>query len=203
MNLLVQTAHAHELVIGGENIETNYDYALFIHHPAFSTVIGALMAITIAVCFLIAVYLFCKQLKRKGKRMSIIQMVAWYYALQLYVLLALIYVPGFTDGNGGFLGLFKLDLIDDLLHLGSAVWAMTAAYISTKQSVNYFKIFGTLYFLDGVCGTLMGRSFLSLALPLYGPLDRSILVGLSTNFPHILIGGFAMFMGFVVGRRVR
>jgi len=89
------------------------------------------------------------------------------------------YLPQFKDANGMMFGLFSLDLYDDARHLFSGLWAGIAAWISTRAAVFYFKLFGTLYFLDGVLG-----------------LTTRILA----NLPHLAIGGFAAYVGFVLSK---
>ncbi len=111
------------------------------------------------------------------------------------------YIPAFVDKNGYLFGLFFLDLYDNSLHAFSGAWALVAALLSTKQSVRYFRWFGTIYFLDGVMGLFLGNAFLDFGIFLYGISDNSVILKILTNIPHIMIGGIAMFAGFYLSKK--
>ena len=83
---------------------------------------------------------------------NIVRLMGWAYALLFVGVTALGYVPPFHDQQGYLFGLFKLEWWDDALHLGSGIWAAIAAWKSYEATRTYFRIFGPLYFLDGVCG---------------------------------------------------
>ena len=51
------------------------------------------------------------------------------------------YIPGLTNADGQLLGLFRIDPIDNIVHMISCIWAAVAAYRSTRASVLYFRIF--------------------------------------------------------------
>ncbi len=110
------------------------------------------------------------------------------------------YVPQFKDANGLMFGLFKLDLYDDALHLFSGIWAGVAAWLSTRASIIYFKLFGTLYLLDGVMGLFLGSGYLDFGIFIQGVLDLDLTTRIFANLPHLAIGGFAAFTGFVLSR---
>ncbi|RME29852.1 hypothetical protein D6792_02970 [Candidatus Parcubacteria bacterium] len=116
---------------------------------------------------------------------------------------ALTYIPGVSDAEGNFLGLFRLDLIDDLLHFGSGVWAMLAAWHSTRASLAYFRIFGSLYLLDAAVGLVTQRGILDLGVFLAEYPNLSVWETVGANLPHILIGGIAVLIGFVWGRNTQ
>jgi hypothetical protein len=79
-----------------------------------------------------------------------IRHIAIAYAVVLGLVTSLNYLPGLTDADGRVFGVFALDLYDDLLHFASAAWAAIAAWISVRACVTYFKVFGSLYLLDGL-----------------------------------------------------
>lgn len=122
------------------------------------------------------------------------QTVAWIYAALFAVVVALGHVPQFQDANGLTFGLFHLNLYQDLLHGLSGVWAVAAALKGRSWSVFYLRWFGLAYFLDGVMGAFLGRTFLDLGvfrgIPATDPSIR-----LLVNVPHIVIGGVAAFLG--------
>ena len=105
------------------------------------------------------------------------------------------------DSSGYMFGLFKLDLIDDMLHVGSAIWALVAGLTSRRQAEIYFKVFGPFYFLDGVVGLFVGSGYLDLGIFIYGPQNLSIMTKIFANLPHLLIGGFAALFGYVLTKK--
>ena len=130
-----------------------------------------------------------------------IQLLAWVYAAMFLFVVALGYIPAFTNDQGQLFGLFRIELIDDALHLGSGIWAALAAWTSARAATLYFKLFGIVYGLDGIVGLIFGQSFL----------DGGIFIGsfplldwgtkFAANLPHILIGGIAVVIGFWLSRK--
>jgi hypothetical protein len=133
--------------------------------------------------------------------MDRVRAFGWIYFLMFLVVVAIGYLPAFEDEQGNLFGLFKLDLYDDSLHLASGVWAGVAAWLSRRAAVNYFRLFGPLYFLDGVFGLFTGSGYLDGGIFLYGPLDLPLETRFFANLPHLLIGGTAAFVGYVLARR--
>jgi hypothetical protein len=132
---------------------------------------------------------------------KLVRALAWTYALLFVGVTALGYIPAFLDEKGQLFGLFKLQWWDDALHLGSGLWAAIAARHSYKASRTYFRIFGPLYFFDGVLGLLTGSGSLDLGIFLHGPMAMPIQTTVAMNVPHILIGGVAILVGYVLARR--
>ena len=132
---------------------------------------------------------------------NMVRMLGWAYALLFVGVTALGYVPPFHDQQGYLFGLFKLEWWDDALHLGSGIWAAIAAYTSYDATRTYFRIFGPLYFLDGVCGFLTGMGYLDLGIILHGPMALPLETRIMANLPHIGIGGIAILVGYLLARR--
>jgi hypothetical protein len=128
-------------------------------------------------------------------------MFAWAYAALFVGVTALGYIPQFLDSQGQLFGLFKLQWWDDALHLGSGLWAAVAAWHSYNASRTYFRIFGPLYFFDGVLGLLTGSGYLDLGIILHGPMAMPIATKVAMNVPHILIGGVAILVGYVLAKK--
>jgi hypothetical protein len=129
-----------------------------------------------------------------------LRLIAAVYAVLFAVVTSLNYIPGLTDAQGRTFGLFALDVFDDLLHAASGLWAALAAWRSTRATVVYFRVFGTLYCLDGLLGLATGSGYLDLGIVRQGVLDLPFVTRLLMNLPHIAIGGFAVFAGFVLAR---
>ncbi|MFN8635898.1 MAG: hypothetical protein U0893_18770 [Chloroflexota bacterium] len=141
----------------------------------------------------------CAGARTRG--VSAIRRWAWVYAALFFAVVAVGYVPAFNDASGNLFGLFSLQLIDDALHAGSGIWAALAAWRSSWASTLYFKLFGTVYFMDGVVGLIFGRAYLDGGLFTDGPANLDLMTKIATNLPHIIIGGTAVILGFVVARR--
>jgi hypothetical protein len=133
--------------------------------------------------------------------MDVIRLIAWAYALVLLFAAALNYIPGLTDAQGRVFGIFALDIYDDLLHLASATWAAVCAYWSRQAAKTFLKLFGTLYFLDGLLGLVTGSGYLDLGIVIYGVQDLSFGFRILNNLPHLALGAFAAFSGFVLAAR--
>ncbi|WP_203070596.1 DUF4383 domain-containing protein [Falsiroseomonas ponticola] len=112
------------------------------------------------------------------------------------------YVPAFVDDEGRVFGLFRLDIYKDALHLASALWALAAVAMGRAASVTFLRVFGTLYFIDGICGVLTGASFLDLSLFIHGiARDMPWMVSFLSSIPHLALGGFGMATGWLGARR--
>jgi hypothetical protein len=112
------------------------------------------------------------------------------------------YIPAFADQNGKVFGLFKLDVYKDALHVASGLWAATAALTSRRAAILFLRIFGALYFLDGVMGIFTGSGYLDLSILTQGVLNNSPLVKFLSSIPHLALGLFGIFAGWF-GNRLR
>jgi hypothetical protein len=109
-------------------------------------------------------------------------------------------VPGLTDASGRTLGLFNLNAYQNLLHTVSALWAFSAAFISRSAAITFLRLFGTLYFLDGLMGLAIGSGYLDLGVLIYGVLDLPLSFKFLTSLPHLVLGGTAALAGFMSNR---
>jgi len=132
------------------------------------------------------------------KRVTVLQKIAWFYAVLFLGVVVLGYIPGVEDENGLMFGLFKIDPIDDGLHLASALWAALAAWHSLDYTIFYFRTFGILYCLDGIVAIIAGKGFLDFAIFMQGAGIVEMSTRVAANIPHIAIGGLAIIMGFVL-----
>ena len=133
--------------------------------------------------------------------MDIIRLLAWGYFLLFVTVVVVGHVPAFNDARGYLFGLFDLDLYDDSLHLASGIWAAVAAWHSREWAVFYFRLFGILYFFDGVMGLFLGSGYLDFGIFIYGVVRESLYQHVFANLPHLAIGGFAIYTGFWLSRR--
>lgn len=135
-------------------------------------------------------------------KLTTIQKLAWAYAVMFFFLGSLAHLPWINDEQGVTLGIFRLELHDDLLHYASGLWAAIAAWRSHKDSVFYFKLFGIIYGLDGVMGFFLGQGYLDGGIFLYGYTALDWGLKFAANLPHIAIGGLAVFFGFWLSQRL-
>jgi hypothetical protein len=123
---------------------------------------------------------------------------AWGYVALFCAVVAVGYIPAFIDRNDMIFGLFKRTWYADGLHLASALWAAIAAIVSQRAAHNFFRIFGPLYFLDGVLGLLTGSGYLDFGIFINGVLQLPLQTRIFANLPHLVIGGVALLVGYVL-----
>ena len=73
---------------------------------------------------------------------------------------------------------------------------------SARAATFYFKAFGILYFMDSVVGAITGQGYLDLGIFRFGPYGYNLIENLPANIPHVVIGGLAIFIGFVLAPRL-
>lgn len=131
---------------------------------------------------------------------TLIQKLAWVYAVLFF---SVVVLGPFTDVNqqGFTFGVFKFDPFIDVLHFASMIWASFAAWHSTRYSIFYFRTFGALYVLDGIVGIIVGKGYLGLEIFRQVSSISDFGVRITANMPHILIGGLALVIGFIVSRK--
>ena len=134
--------------------------------------------------------------------MSTIRKLAAAYSVLFFLVVAVGYIPGLKDAQGRLCGLFMIEWWDDALHIVSGIWAGVAAWRSYKAALLYFQTFGILYFLDGVVGFFFGQGYLDLGILRFGPAQYDLATKIGANIPHLVIGGFAIFVGFVLSNRL-
>lgn len=133
--------------------------------------------------------------------MDLIRKIALGFAVALLFVTMLNYIPGLTDKQGRAFGIFALDIYDDALHFASALWAGIAAITSRRASEIFLKVFGTLYFLDGLLGLFTGVGFLDLGIVLQGPQSYPFFFKILANTPHMALGLIGIVAGFVLAKR--
>ena len=133
--------------------------------------------------------------------MNPLRIIAAVYAVLFAVVTSLNYIPGLTDSQGRTFGLFALDIFDDALHAASGLWAALAAWTSFRATKIFFSVFGPLYCLDGLLGLATGSGYLDLGIVINGVQHFPLVTKILMNLPHIAIGGFAAFAGYVLAPR--
>jgi hypothetical protein len=123
--------------------------------------------------------------------------LTWWYAAGFLGVFLICHTPGLTDAEGRLLGLFRIDPIDDFVHLLSGLAGAVVAWRAMHLAPLYFKVIGILYQLDAVVGLTMSRGLLDLSLFRQGPgaPDWS-LANWALNLPHIVLASLALWIGF-------
>lgn len=112
------------------------------------------------------------------------------------------YVPAFMDAEGRVFGLFRLDVYKDALHVASGLWAAASAS-SRRSAVFFLKVFGTLYFADGVMGVFTGSGYLDLSILIDGVRNVSTAVKILSSLPHLGLGALGIAVGWSPWRAQR
>jgi hypothetical protein len=129
--------------------------------------------------------------------MNRLRLVASLYFLVLLFAASLNYLPFIPVTDGKTFGIFALDIYDDALHLASALWAGSAAWMGARASRFFLVAFGLLYFADGLLGLVTGSGYLDLGIVNYGIQDLPFGFKIMANLPHLGLGGLAMLCGFL------
>jgi Domain of unknown function (DUF4383) len=131
--------------------------------------------------------------------------LAWFYTAGFLGIFLICHTPGLTDDSGRLLGLFRIDPIDDFVHLLSGLAGAVIAWRATSLIPLYFKVVGILYDLDAVVGMTMSRGLLDLSLFRQGPGPADVsLANWAINMPHIILATLALWIGFgPLSRRAR
>jgi hypothetical protein len=107
------------------------------------------------------------------------------------------YIPAFIDQDGQVFGLFRLDIYKDALHVVSGLWAAVAAVTSRRAAILFLRIFGLLYFVDGVFGVFTGSGYLDLSIVTQGIRNVPASIKFLSSLPHLGLGAFASVAGWM------
>lgn len=123
--------------------------------------------------------------------------LAWWYTAGFLGVFLVCHTPPLNDAEGRLLGLFKIDPIDDFVHLLSGVVGALVAWRAPGHIPLYFKVIGILYELDAVVGMTMSRGLLDLSVFKLGPGAPDFsMTNWALNLPHIILASLAIWIGF-------
>lgn len=126
----------------------------------------------------------------------------YWYIMLFFLLVGMNFFSFLFRNDGMMVGGFNLAEEANVLHLLSGMWAATALWYSRNAMLYYFRIFGTVYFLDGMVGVIAGKAFLNLNLfDAHTHAHAEMSTRLLLNIPHLVIGGLAMFVGFILFKK--
>ena len=122
--------------------------------------------------------------------------LAWWYTAGFLGIFLICHTPGFTDADGRLFGLFRIDPIDDFVHLLSGIAGALVAWRAPGHIPLYFIIIGILYNADAVVGMTTSRGLLDLSVFRLGPGGPDFsLTNWALNMPHIVLATLALWIG--------
>jgi hypothetical protein len=124
--------------------------------------------------------------------------LAWLYAAGFLGIFVITHTPALTDANGLSFGLFKIDPVDDIVHLLSGVAGVIVAWRAQRYIPLFFKLVGIAYMADAIVGMTMSRGLLDGSIFLQGPAGANFsMTNWALNLPHVIISGLALVIGFM------
>jgi hypothetical protein len=123
--------------------------------------------------------------------------LAWLYTAGFLGIFIVTHTPALTDANGLSFGLFKIDPVDDFVHLLSGLVGLIVAWRAHRYIPLFFKAVGLAYMGDAVVGMTMSRGLLDGSVFAQGPGSPDFgLTNWALNLPHIILSGIALVIGF-------
>lgn len=132
--------------------------------------------------------------------MRTIQTVTWGLAVLFGLVVITGAIPYFNPGGLQF-GLFKIDPIDNFVHILTAIFAAFASWHSIRLSTIVLKVISVIYGIDAFCGLVLSRGFLDLSFITEGIGSPDFgITNLLINAPHVGIVAVAAYTAWVIGR---
>jgi hypothetical protein len=122
--------------------------------------------------------------------------LAWWYTAGVLGIFLICHTPGLSDADGRLFGLFRIDPIDDFVHLLSGIAGALVIWLAPARIPAYFLVVGALYNLDALVGMTMSRGLLDLSVFKLGPGSPDFsLTNWALNMPHIVLATLALWIG--------
>jgi hypothetical protein len=122
--------------------------------------------------------------------------LAWLYTAGFLGIFLICHTPAFNDAQGRLFGLFRIDPIDDFVHLLSGIAGAVVVSLAPARIPLYFIVIGVLYDLDALVGMIMSRGLLDLSVFKLGVGSPDFsLTNWALNAPHIVLASLALWIG--------
>lgn len=122
--------------------------------------------------------------------------LGWWYTFGFLGIFVLCHTPGLTDASGRLLGLFRIDPIDDVVHLLSGLAGALVLWRAPSRLPVYFLVIGVLYEADAAVGMLLSRGLLDSSVFRMGAGGPDFgLTNWALNAPHIVLATLALWIG--------
>jgi hypothetical protein len=132
----------------------------------------------------------------------VLKKLGWLYTAGFLGIFLICHTPGLTDDQGRLLGLFRIDPIDDVVHLLSGLAGALIVMTAPRFLPAYFLVVGLLYELDAIVGLTTSRGLLDLSLFRQGPGAPDLsAASWAINMPHIILASLALWIGVRYWRR--
>lgn len=132
---------------------------------------------------------------------TLIQKVAAGFAVLFLLVYIVTNVSAFNDVQGYNFGLFKIDPIDNIVHLLTAVFGFLAAWYSARASRWFLCLLGAFYGMDAAVGMLTQKGLLDFTVFLQAASGGTVLNpdfsvrNFLINGPHIVISAAMVWSG--------
>lgn len=127
--------------------------------------------------------------------------LAWLYTAGFLGIFIITHTPALTDANGLSFGLFKIDPVDDAVHLLSGLVGVIVAWRAQSYIPLFFKAVGIAYMGDAIVGMTTSRGLLDGSIVSQGPGSPDFgVTNWLLNLPHIVLSGIALVIGFMKER---
>jgi len=154
------------------------------------------MAAGATICAIKPRHRFISDWRRLRGGDTMLTTLAWVYTVGFVGVFLITHTPGFTDANGFLFGLFKIDPIDDIVHLLSGLVGLVVAVWAKSWIRTYLLWVGILYGLDAIVGLTQSRGLLDLSIFTQGMGTPDFSAKNSAvNLPHIVLAGIALVFG--------
>lgn len=130
-------------------------------------------------------------------RPDTLRKLAWLYTAGFIGIFIITHTPALTDEKGLSFGLFKIDPVDDFVHLLSGIAGFIVAWRANAWIPLFFRLVGIAYMGDAIVGMATSRGLLDGSLFAQGPGAADLSVrNWALNLPHIILSGIALIIGF-------
>ena len=137
------------------------------------------------------------------EKITTIQKLAWVFAVMFLLVVVMTNIPAFNDARGYNFGLYKIHLIDNVVHLLTFIIGGICAWYSARLSKWFFIFFGILYGLDALTGLFLQRGVLDFSVfTNFGGSPNLGFTNILVNLPHVIIAVAMVWIGVSLSQKI-